>query len=221
MKQAYIILGLLLPVSTPAMQTAGDWDLLDDDLEARISAVSDGELTLLDKAPQLPAHHHRNLIRITAASLQDGWVTMEQCHSHLDPVAEAEIVYHPQRIRNIRLLDSENIQQTRIEASSVQLRGIEAHARLCLQVESRALVSLRGDAFRLKNGPFMRRFLDGYYPMRVSLEISYPASLIKLQAIRPLPGHAGSLQHDSGQIVWDSWFKGRLFTEFDFQQAGP
>jgi hypothetical protein len=62
----------------------------------------------------------------------------------------------------------------------------------------------------------MRRFLDGYYPMRVTLEIHYPAEALELRALRPMPAKAGGLQRQPGTIRWDGWFKGRLYTEFDF-----
>jgi hypothetical protein len=166
-------------------------------------------------------HHHRNLIRISASSLKDGWVRLEQCHSHLDPVAEMQIVYHAERIRRIRLLSSENIAEAEVDGPTVQLKGIEPDARICLQAQSRALTRLPDHGYRLSNGPFMRRFLDGYYPMRVSLDVHYPASLIKLRSVRPLPGKAGALTKSPGRILWDAWFNGRLFTEFEFQQVGP
>ncbi|MEN8177155.1 MAG: hypothetical protein ABFS39_00870 [Pseudomonadota bacterium] len=60
MKQLFMILGLLLPVSIATVQAAGEWSFPDDDLKARVAAVSDGELTLLDTAPERPEHHHRN-----------------------------------------------------------------------------------------------------------------------------------------------------------------
>ncbi len=217
MKQFIMILGLLLSVSL----LAEEWHFPDDDLEARIAAVSDGELILLQTPPEQPAHHHWNLIQITEASLKNGWVLLEQCHHDLDPVAETEIVYHPERIRNIQLLNSENITTTRIEGATVQLSGIGSNAHICLQSESRALTSQADGGYRLKNGPFMRRFLDGYYPMRVTLEISYPHTLIELQDFTPQPAQAGTIQYTPGRIVWDSWFKGRLFTEFDFQLKQP
>ena len=132
-----------------------------------------------------------------------------------------EIVYHPERIRDIRLLSVENIDQVQIEGPKVQLQGIDKHARLCLQAESRALNMQDNGSYRLRNGPYMRRFLDGYYPMRVSLEIHYPPTLIEPKDFRPLPGKAGSLERSAGRIAWDSWFEGRLFTEFDFQRITP
>jgi hypothetical protein len=161
------------------------------------------------------------MIYITRDSLEDGWVRLEQCHSRLDPVAETQIVYHPERIRNLQLVSSKNIDAARVEGHSVLLRGIGREASLCLQAESRALSLLPNRHYRLKNGPYMRRFLDGYYPMRLTLEIHYPAEALELNSLRPLPGKAGSLRRHPGVIRWDGWFEGRLYTEFDFVTTPP
>jgi hypothetical protein len=211
-----LILLLCLWFQIPAVPAEEDWAFPGDDLQARIAEVSEGELTLLDTPPEKPVHHHQNRIHITPDSLQDGWVMLEQCHRNLDPVAESQILYHSERIRNIRVLSTHDIDTARVEGPSVQLGGIGRKAVLCLGAESRALTSLPKHRYRLKNGPYMRRFLDGYYPMRVSLEIHYPAEMLELQAHRPEPGKAGKLEQHPGHIRWDGWFTGRLFTEFDF-----
>lgn len=209
-------LGLLLSSPIPASDEARELGFPDDDLEARLARVSDGELTLLESAPADPVHHHSNSIWITKSSLMDGWVKLEQCHSQLDPVAETQIVYHPERIRKIRILSSDKIDQSRVEGASVQLSGIDREARLCLSAESRALTHLGKGHYRLRNGPYMRRFLDGYYPMRVSLEIIYPPQQLELIDFRPAPGGSGKTLQKPDRILWDSWSKGQLFTEFDF-----
>lgn len=213
-------LGLLM-TSSSAAQASESWPFPDDDLEARIAEVSEGELILLEKVPDRPVHHHLNRIEIDTESLEQGWVGLQQCHTHLDPVDATQIVYHPARIRNIQIISVEQIEQVRIDGPSVQLTGIGRGARLCLQAESRALTRLGSDRFRLRNGPYMRRFLDGYYPMHVTLEITYPADALKLQDLRPIPGRAGNVQRTDGQVIWDSWFKGKLYTEFDFQRRQP
>ncbi|MEN8167738.1 MAG: hypothetical protein ABFR65_09725 [Pseudomonadota bacterium] len=216
MKWLLVSLGLLLSYPSAA-ETTEDRSFPDDDLESRLAELSEGELILLTSPPDRPVHHHHNRIQITQESLGHGWVDMEQCHTRLDPVSETQIVYHPERIRNIQILSSAHIEQIRIDGPSVQLSGIDREARLCLSAESRALVSLGEGRYRLRNGPFMRRFLDGYYPMRVTQEISYPVNLLKLRDFRPLPGRAGAVRQTAGRILWDAWLKGRLYTEFDFQ----
>ncbi|MCU7921139.1 MAG: hypothetical protein KZQ88_00375 [Candidatus Thiodiazotropha sp. (ex Dulcina madagascariensis)] len=188
----------------------------EDDLEARIAEVSEGELEFLDTPPTRPVHHHKNLIRITAASLEDGWVTLEQCHRHLDPVPLVEIVYHPQRIRNIQVLSTRNIGASRVVDAKIELRDIRQDAELCLRADSRSLHSMGDGAFQLRNGPYMRRFLDGYYPMRLTIAVHYPAAMIRFSALRPLPVDAEQASETEGVVRWDGWFQGRLFTELDF-----
>jgi hypothetical protein len=47
--------------------------------------------------------------------------------------------------------------------------AVEPGARLCLSAQTRALRNTGNGYFNLVNGPYMRKFLDGYYPMRVTL----------------------------------------------------
>ena len=214
MLRLILLLSLWLPILVVPVEE--DWEFPDDDLETRLDQVSEGELTLLEAPPDEPVHYHHNRIRITPDSLQDGWVILDQCHYNLDPVAESQIVYHSERIRNLRLLNAEHITEVRIEGPTVQLKGIGTKAQLCLQVESLAFLKLADDRYRLRTGPYMRRFLDGYYPMRVSLEVYFPADRLELQELWPLPGKAGKLERGKGFLLWDGWFTGRLITAFDF-----
>ena len=192
----------------------------EDDLEWRIERVNEGRLRFLEHPPQQPVHHHSNRIRITRSSLADGWVALEQCHNHLDAVPASQILYHPERIRAIRILSSEGIGVSRVQDHSVQLQDVGDGARLCLQAESRALRQLPEGALLLQNGPYMRRFLDGYYPMRVSLEIRYPADLLRLERREPETQPGFRLRERPGLIEADTWFEGRLFTRFTFCRKG-
>ena len=75
---------------------------------------------------------------------------------------------------------SGNIEQSWVEDNTVQLRNVQENARLCVQAWTRALKSNGDGSYSLRNGPFMRRFLDGYYPMRVSMQIDYASSGLQL-----------------------------------------
>ena len=188
------------------------------DLEDRIERVNEGQLRFLREPPPRPVHHHHNRITISEQSIGGGWVTLEQCHYHLDPVAAVEIVYHPQRIRGIHVLSSKGVDSSRVLGPSVQLSGVKRGASLCLQAESRALQTLGEGHYRLRNGPYMRRFLDGYYPMRVSLEVRYPPHRLSLIGFHPAPGASGQVLQETGRVVWEGWFEGRLYTDFDFRE---
>lgn len=178
--------------------------------------VNEGVLEFLAAAPPKRVHHHQNLMRIKPSSLEDGWVDLEQCHRHLDPVPRLEIVYHPQRIRDIRIVSYRNIDTAGVEGPSLQLSDIGPAAEICLTAESRALHKLDNGAFQLRNGPYMRRFLDGYYPMRLSLEVHYPRSRLRFNGQRPLPVESTQHTPPDGLFKWSGWFTGKLSTEIDF-----
>jgi hypothetical protein len=188
----------------------------DEDPFDKIEAVNEGELELLP-TPQTNVHYqHENHIEITPASLNDGWIGMRQCHHRLDAVPLLEIVYHPERIRKIEIVSRHNIGSSRVIDSKVELRDIQPNAKLCLKAESRALHRQEDGSFILRNGPYMRRFLDGYYPMRLTVTIDYPQKLLKLKSVSPDSPQRLKHQAKQGKIQWDAWFQGRLFTEFEF-----
>jgi hypothetical protein len=211
---------LLLWIGIPAAAEEEPWpDFPEANLEQRLTEISDGELVFLAEAPVEPAHHHENRISILPASLDSGWVVMEQCHRNLDQVSLLEIVYHPERIRDIRILTSHNIDQSRVLGPRVELRGVQANATLCLSAQSRALHQLSPGRYQLRNGPYMRRFLDGYYPLHLSIEIDYPPHLLSLQSARPQTKDAPAYHLEPGRIRWEAWFRGRLNTVFTFSSS--
>ena len=207
---------LLLALALPVAAEDQFANFPDDDLEARIAAVNDGELRFLPEPTAKPVHRHQNEIEIAPASLDQGWVELRQCHRHLDPVPAAEIVFRAGRARGLRVLSSQGIGAARPEGASVQLRDVQPGAELCLALQSRALEALPGGGYRLRNGPYMRRFLDGYYPMEVSIRVRYPAQLLALQGFDPAPQPGFRLHTAPGEIELDARFEGRLHTRFDF-----
>jgi hypothetical protein len=192
-----------------------DWVTEQESLHARIAAVNEGELSFLETRPVAAVHHHSSRVLITEGSLLDGWVLMQQCHDNLDQVSSAQIVFHPERSRALQLVSFRNVEQARAEAHSIQLRGIGPASQVCISVETRALHLDDGDVFELHNGPFMRRFLDGYYPLHVSLQIDHPASLVLADFV---PGRQPGFEvsEQSGRIRVEALFEGELRTRFRF-----
>lgn len=180
--------------------------------------VNDGRLTFLLSQPDKPVHHHQNFIRITQESLSSGWTDLEQCHDNLDAVPRAQITFRDGFIRNLRIRETLAIEAAWVEGASVQLRDIQAGARLCLSAQTRALNSVGNGYFTLNNGPYMRKFLDGYYPMQVSLRLEYPARLLQIIDISPAeqPGFHVSLE--AGSINIDILFEGELRTQVQFER---
>jgi hypothetical protein len=209
---------LLVPVLTLNTASASrSFDDLDiDDFDT--SQVNDGALVFLTRPPERPVHHMHNDIVITASSLEDGWVTLAQCHEHLDNVPAAQIVFHPERIRNLRVTQSEQIGHAWVEGPSVQLEDISAQARLCLSAESRALINDGSGDYLLHNGPFMRNFLDGYYPMRVTLSVTLPDHRSRLVSLTPTTQPGFEWRHQHNRILVETLFEGKLMTEIRFTQ---
>jgi hypothetical protein len=190
------------------------------DLEERIAAVNDGELRFLPIGSVVDAHVHHNEIRISAASLRHGWIRLVQCHDQLDAVPAAQVTFRPGRIRNLRVERAESIGQAWVEGHTVQLTDVGHGAKLCVSGESRALSYLGEGRYRLQNGPYMRRFLDGYYPMRVVLDVRYPDDALRLLSHQPDTAPGFDLKRESGRVLVDAAFEGRLYTCLDFLSPG-
>lgn len=180
--------------------------------------VNEGKLHFLEASPDKPLHHHQNRIRIDSDSLNTGWVSLAQCHDNLDAVPRAQITFREGFVRDLRVDSVSHIEDAWIEGASVQLRNVGHGARLCLSAQTRALRNTGNGYFNLLNGPYMRKFLDGYYPMRVSLDVEYPVQLLKLIDIAP-PSQPGlKLEERPGGIRMDAVFEGELMTLIQFER---
>ena len=215
---------LLLPgvvaADEPGMAELERW-LESDELmppSASTDQVNEGTLVFLTQRPARQVHHHQNHLIIDADSLLSGWVRLKQCHDNLDRVPRAQIMYNQERIRDLQIITSGNIEESWVENNSVQLRNVQENARLCVRAWTRALVSNDDGSYSLRNGPFMRRFLDGYYPLRVSMQIDYAASGLQLIAMKPERQQGFDVTEQNGSLAFDAWFEGRLKTEFLFRR---
>jgi hypothetical protein len=182
------------------------------------SEVNEGELTFLTDPPDKPVHYHQNRIRITEDSLASGWTDLEQCHDNLDAVPRAQITFREGFIRNLRVLESRAIDEAWVEGATVQLREVHGGARLCLAAQTRALNNSGSGYFTLNNGPYMRKFLDGYYPMQVSLKLEYPARLLQIIDISPSEQEGFHVSQKSGFVNIDTLFEGELRTQVQFER---
>ena len=197
-----------------------DWAQDETDLMAQIAAVNEGELEFVPAERAAGEHNHLNRIRITQESLDGGWVLLEQCHENIDAVPAAQILFRAGGIRNLTIESSRNIGRAWVDGHSVQLENVGADAVLCIRAESLALSDLGDGHYRLRNGPYMRRFLDGYYPMRVTLDIEYPAELIEVVGQSPATQPGFSVRNGGSDLSVDATFEGRLVTCFDFCRRG-
>lgn len=180
--------------------------------------VNEGELVFLtqpDKKESL--HHHHNAMTIFPRSLVDGWVRMEQCHSNIDRVPAAQIVFNRDRVRDIKVIRYRNMEKAWVEGPSVQMANIRADAELCMQAWTRALFINDDGTYSLRNGPFMRRFLDGYFPLRVSMVIDYAGTGLKPTVVSPAQQSGFDIWRKKDRIGFDAVFEGQLRTEFSFE----
>jgi len=190
-----------------------------DDAEARALAVNEGDLEFLTSPPDKPPHELHNKFKIDSTSLKDGWIDLVQCHENLDKVGAAQIMYHPRRTRNIKVLTSTGVEKTWVEKNSVQMVNITDNARVCISAEVHSLYSNYDGTYSMRNGPFHRRFLDGYYPMRVTMDVQLPKGELRFGAIQPMEQAGFSVEHDASSMQIDALFVGELNIEVYFDGA--
>lgn len=207
---------IFLMSASTGLPADDDWG---EDPYEKALAVNEGALTFLATPPDRAVHHHVNRLSITPLSLESGWVGMEQCHYHIDPVPRAEIVYTAGRIRALTVVSARGIGSARVEGHSVQLENIDRDAELCVRAETLALEAAN-EHYVLRNGPFMRRFLDGFYPMQVTLDVSFPEDL---EPFEQFPGvqPGVEIRREANRVILDAWFEGILETRFYFVRRGP
>ncbi len=219
-RYAYALSLSVVVTAAVAETDAGD-DWFFQDFEDRIAEVNEGELVFLSGPPDGPVHHHQNTLILDESSLEDGWVHLAQCHDHLDAVPRVEVTFRPGFLRNLAITERRNIVRASVEGPTVQLEGVRPGARLCLRAESRVLYDNDDGSYTVRNGPFMRRFLDGYYPMRVSVEVRYPCSRLRFVSLSP-PAQSGfRVTEGPCRVYLDAWFEGRLNTELRFVERAP
>jgi hypothetical protein len=206
--------GLLLPAALGASLVHAAADLTFESAEK----VNEGDLQFLVTLPDKPLHHHQNRIRIDRDSLSSGWVSLSQCHDNLDAVPRTQITFREGFVRDLRVDAFSHIEDAWVEGASVQLRNVEPGARLCLSAQTRALRDNGNGYFNLLNGPYMRKFFDGYYPMRVSLQVDYPVQLLTLIDIAPAAQPGLKLDERPGAIQMDAVFEGELMTLIQFER---
>ena len=211
---------VLLILSIPAVaaaKDASDDDWFDDDLEVRIAKVNGGDLVFLAEPPLEPVHHHHNRVILDPDSLDNGWVTLIQCHRNLDAVPRTQVLYHQTRTRELSILSYQNIEQAWVEGHTVQLADVEHGASICIQARTRMLEFNEDGSFSLRGGPFMRRFLDGYYPMHVSMNIEVPREYLRFVDTRPESQQGFEVERTAEGVHIDTWFEGKLYTEVRFE----
>ncbi|ROR29558.1 hypothetical protein [Inmirania thermothiophila] len=192
---------------------------LDEPFPGETAAVNEGTLRFLP-APPPRLHHQTSRITLSRTSLADGWTRHAQCHRGLDPVPALQVVFHPAHTRGLRILRAEGVGRARVEGATVQLEDVRAGAELCIEAATRTLHRNPDGTYTLRNGPFMRRFLDGYYPLHLVLEVDPGDSGLTLLAAEPAPQPGLTLTRGARGVRLEAWFEGRLVTRLRFAPGG-
>jgi hypothetical protein len=181
-----------------------------------IARVNEGALEFLDATPQRRILQTHNRLFIDADSLTGGWVALEQCQGNLDPVAAVEIVYRYEGLRDLRIVSVKAVDAAYVEDNRVRLSGVHHGGGVCVAAEVQVLLADGAGGYRLSSGPFYRRFLDGYYPLRLDYRVEWPADRLSLVSVTPLVQPGFAVEAGAGRLQIDTLFEGRLTIELQF-----
>ncbi len=212
-----LLYGIPAAYATEGMTPDEQEKWFNEDEDFSPDQINEGELRFLLKPPEKPVLHSLNVLTVNQDSIENGWVLLEQCYKHLDPVPDAEVVYRYKSMRGLRVTSKRNIEAVLVKGQSVQLTNVTPKAELCIKAEVRIFYKNQDGTFSLVNGPFHRKFLDGYYPFHVTLKINYPSSLLKPVQTKPEAQAGFSINKSGNLILIDSYFEGILNTEIIFQ----
>ena len=199
----------------PTEQTSGE-DWFNDDSDLSIEDVNEGELTFITPITDKSILHSGSVLSITEKSLGTGWVSLEQCYRNLDPVGKMDVVYRYKNIKQLKITSSGNIGEAKVDGQTIQLEDVSSSAYICVQAEVQILEKTSQDTFVLSNGPYYRKFLDGFYPYHVTISISYPVDKLKYTRILPAPQPLFDVIQQPGKLLVDTWFEGVLQIDIIF-----
>ena len=199
---------LVICLTAVASDDPEAWLEPDDDTSTRL--VNEGNLEFLRDARDHRVLQTRNWLTVTPGSLQHGWVGLYQCQDNLDPVPAVEVVYRYHGMRNLRVISTRGIKHARVEQNSVQMEQVQKGGEVCIEAEVQILKPDGEGAWMLQSGPFHRRFLDGYYPVRLEYRIHWPADGLQLESVHPEMQEGFSVRAQPGKLAIDTLFEGKL-----------
>ncbi len=200
-----------MSLSLPVVGAADIFDTLD---------INEGELHFLTKPPDTPPHLQSTHAVLSNESLRSGWINVKQCHYNLTPVNAMQVVFNRDHVRNIEIVRADDIGRAWVQGATVQLTDVRQNAIVCILSENRSLRRNHLDGtYEWHGGPYMRRFLDGYFPMHVKLAIDYPTDRLRLLNIEPAALKLKSVTQP-GYIRMDALFEGRLDVTVQFSATG-
>jgi hypothetical protein len=177
--------------------------------------VNEGQLNFISLKPEKNIFHSKINIKVDQTSIDHGWTSLTQCYSNLDPIHRTAVVYRKNLIKNLRVVSSKNIKESKVVENKVFLRDVKKDATLCIAATARNFYQNEDKSFSLVNGPYHRRFLDGYYPYHLTLNIRYSPKL-KFKYHIPKAQTGFQVKQKDYALLIDTVFEGRLKTEFRF-----
>ena len=217
--QTHLSLLLAAALVMSSLSVAADDDpeaWLEQDDDTSTLLVNEGTLNFLRDTQGRRVLQTRNWLTITPESLRTGWVGLHQCQGNLDPVPAIEVVYRYHRMRNLRLISTRGIERVRVEQNTVQMEQVQEGGEICIEAEVQVLRPDGESAYTLQSGPFHRRFLDGYYPVRLDYRIHWPADRLQLESVHPEIQQGFSVREQAGKLTIDTLFEGMLTIEVRF-----
>lgn len=190
------------------------WFNSDDELP--VKKVNGGQLVFLKTAPTTKSFHSTINIVINQESIESGWVESIQCYANLDPISVTEILYPKGLIKKLSVKSSKNITGTSVAGHKVLLQGVKENASLCVTANVRKFYQNEDKSFSLVNGPYHRKFFDGYYPYHLTFKVQY-SPLLKYSYSIPKQQPGFKINQTQYMLSLDSWFEGKLKTEFRFK----
>ena len=178
----------------------------------------EGELRFLAQRPDPGAYHYQSRVTITPESLTSRMVNLNTCHLALDPNSRIVIQFNPERVQDIRIAEFTGMTDARVEGHKVELRDVKRGAAICIDLRSRVLDEQGPGQWRLRAGPLMRRYLDGYLPMHAQLQVQWPDGLLRVVSQDPSNQDGAQLQARSDGTNWQLTFAGRLNTHLVLQR---
>lgn len=188
---------------------------MEDDSELNAIAISSGEIRWIEPEKTKNSYRLETDLFIPKSALDDGWINFQQCHFELDAVPKIEVVYHPDKTRSLALSSSKKIEHITVNQASVTLEKVSKGAFVCISGQSKALIKT-AKGYTLNRGPYMRKFLSGYYPMHLKEQINWnkvPLTLISPESTNQL---GKSIIATSKHISANYWFEGKLQTHYNF-----
>lgn len=203
---------------SPQQERLHQWFLSDEPSPDSVDHVNEGQLRFLVEPPEKAVLEVKSKLNISSDSIETGWVKFHTCYNNLDPVGIAEIVFRYRELKFLSVQSAAGIGSYREQGNSIQIEDVEHGARLCVSGQANMLSRVE-ERYFIKNGPFMRKFLDGYYPMKLSLELKFPGELLTLVSLEPVKQPGLSVQTSLGRVILGGWFEGQLSIEAEFGRA--